>query len=1252
MIGPIPLSATDSYLSLITTDANLVSIWRMDEVSGTTFADSKGAHNAAINGGVTLGVSSTYLSGDASTAATFNGTSGYASIGDVSALDFTRTSPFTISAIVKPNVTRSGGATDYWIYTKQNPSAPFNGLMFGLRWDGTKTGLFGIFVADYPTQAIRLLSSYDLANGTTYLVTMTYDGSGTAAGMKLYVNGVRVSAADDTSAVAQSIAAGQTTTASGFAAELGRRGTLNKWFKGDLKDVAIFNTAKAASYLLSLAGASHAVSPAYTVNQSPRPQVLYDMDIDSDVDDVVDAVTMLALERQGELDIVGAVVSSANVKAAPTWLAIANYYGRSTIPTGVNTAAPGNNISSYDTTIASTYGVSGKTDASQFENYLTTQRRTLAAAPDNSIEYITTGDLSSVKGLLQSSADGFSSLNGVDLVAQKVRNLWVVAGNWPDGSAVSDFGSTSTNAAISNYVLANWPTSVPIIFDSISDGDTVFTGQNVMEALSSSNPARKAWELYFGNTSATNTRQGWSQIAMLPLARGLWPNSLTSVDYSAKVQVGTAAVNATTGVTSWSETPNSNHAYLGKILSDPQYAVAINMLLRDTSATALTASVNPSTYGSGITLAATVTPSSATGTVTFKDGSTTLGSATLGHASGSLVVNNLATGSHSLTAVYGGNILLLTSTSNTVAQSVSQATSSTTLASSLNPATYGSGVTLTGTVTPASATGTLTFKDGATTIGTATLGHGSGSVAVSNLTAGSHSLTVVYGGNVNYSTSTSTTLTETVSKAATATALTSSLNPSTSGSGVTLTATVIPSSASGTITFKDGLTTLGTATLGHGSGSLVTSGFVAGSHSLTAVYGGNSNYNTSTSPSLTQTVSRAATSTTLLSSLNPSTFGSGVTLTASVASSTATGSVTFKDGAATLGTATLGHGSGSCTTTGLGVGSHSLTAVYAGNSNYLTSTSAVLTQTVSKANTATALASSLNPATFGSGVTLTASLSPSSATGTLTFKDGVTTLGTVSVGHGSGSLTTTSLGVGSHSLTAVYGGNVVYNGSTSPAVTQTVSRAPSATVLVSSPNPATAGSGVVLTATVSPSSATGTLTFKDGSTTIGTAVLGHGSGSMTVSDLSAGSHSLTAVYAGNVTFSGGTSDTVTQVINAGSAGSSSSGSSSSSSPESSSSGGNSNEDETSVAGGGHTGGGHRGNGPSPVLNQPYRGATSPEESTRPSNSESALGQLLAGVRKRLAGRIERRIAEHPAAESFLRRVLQRMDERLQKLLAR
>ena len=101
-------------------------------------------------------------------------------------------------------------------------------------------------------------------------------------------------------------------------------------------------------------------------------------------------------------------------------------------------------------------------------------------------------------------------------------------------------------------------------------------------------------------------------------------------------------------------------------------------------------------------------------------------------------------------------------------------------------------------------------------------------------------------------------------------------NPAALGQSVTLIATISPSLATGSITFKDGTTTLGTGTLSGGVASLVVSGLAAGTHSLTANYGGDSNDNAANS-SATLTIDQPATSTTvsLSSSVNPSRFGTG-----------------------------------------------------------------------------------------------------------------------------------------------------------------------------------------------------------------------------------------------------------------------------------------------------------------------------------------------------------------------------------------
>ena len=125
------------------------------------------------------------------------------------------------------------------------------------------------------------------------------------------------------------------------------------------------------------------------------------------------------------------------------------------------------------------------------------------------------------------------------------------------------------------------------------------------------------------------------------------------------------------------------------------------------------------------------------------------------------------------------------------------------------------------------------------------------------------------------------------------------------GQSVTFTATVSPNVAGGIVTFLDGTTTLGTATLSAGLASYTSTAFAVGSHSITARYEGNVVYAAATSAAKGVTVNKATTTTMLVVSASPITVGQPLTLTATLAPSDSTGIVTFLDGTTTLGTGTL-----------------------------------------------------------------------------------------------------------------------------------------------------------------------------------------------------------------------------------------------------------------------------------------------------------------------------------------------------------
>jgi hypothetical protein len=308
-----------------------------------------------------------------------------------------------------------------------------------------------------------------------------------------------------------------------------------------------------------------------------------------------------------------------------------------------------------------------------------------------------------------------------------------------------------------------------------------------------------------------------------------------------------------------------------------------------------------------------------------------------------------------------------------------------------------------------------------------------------------------YAGDSSFTINTSSTFTQNVNQASTTTGLTSSANPSVSGQGVTFTATVAAVSPgagtpTGNVTFYDGATVLGSGTLNGGDiATYTTSALSTTSHSITAVYVGDTNFATGTSSVVTQLVNQDGSTTAVTSSANPSSFGQTVTYTATVAanspgSGTPTGTVTFHDGGSNVSgcvALTVSSGSITCVQTYNSLAAHNVTVVYAGDANFVMSTSSNLTQTVVRDTVAITVTSSPNPAVPNQPVIFTATIAPSHGsaikpTGTANFYDGNTLLGTAMVDPGTAILTINSLSVGTHDITVSYSGDANYAaGSTS-----------------------------------------------------------------------------------------------------------------------------------------------------------------------------------------------------------------------------
>ncbi len=514
-------------------------------------------------------------------------------------------------------------------------------------------------------------------------------------------------------------------------------------------------------------------------------------------------------------------------------------------------------------------------------------------------------------------------------------------------------------------------------------------------------------------------------------------------------------------------------------------------------------------FGQPVSLTATVSGgSSPSGGVDFfdtgTDGSVTyLGTASLGapdshgNAAATLAAQLSNAGPNSITAIYTGDGTNVASASAestiTVPQAATEATIEDTGSGySTQPDEFTSSVTeqnggagaLEGTVTfyaspfgsGASGTeneiGTANVTNNATQPGTAV----AMITTATPLPTGVYAITAIYSGDGNNLGSTSTVdfAVGTSSQNATQPILSPpSVASPVFGQPEVLTATVNitvqndpdVATPTGTVTFFDGLTNLGTATLtvsnGVATADLTTSALPAGSsNSISAVYNGDASDILSFSSPMSITVMQAATTTAVSASTSTAVVGEPVTLTASVTEPVGqdgvlTGSVTFSDGSTVLGTSTVvdadGAGTAALVTTALTLGDPSITAAYAGDANNLPSqTNTPMDVTVSQDSTDVALVASPSSEFYGQTETFTAIvalLGPGSSnpTGSVTFRNGTVTLGTGTLSTTAGVTTATysssTMARRTYSVTAQYGGDSNDEGSSSNSAGVTVNAA-------------------------------------------------------------------------------------------------------------------------------------------------------------------------------------------------------------------
>lgn len=257
-------------------------------------------------------------------------------------------------------------------------------------------------------------------------------------------------------------------------------------------------------------------------------------------------------------------------------------------------------------------------------------------------------------------------------------------------------------------------------------------------------------------------------------------------------------------------------------------------------------------------------------------------------------------------------------------------------------------------------------------------------------------------------------------------------NPAFAAQPVTLTANVSASGGtgplSGTVTFYDQSTPIGSAPVAGGTASMTTSSLAPGSHNLSATFiPATSEYFGSSSPTVVEVVNAISTETALVVRPNPTYVGGKTTLIASItaAGGTPTGSVTFYDGTVALLSEPLTGGLATAVVGPLARGRHAITAAYAPDvAAFLSSTSRPVELLVDVPAVATTTTLEVTPerSSRGQAVTLTATVTSDSGPpfGNVIFSDGDAILDSQPPNGGTVSISRSTLGVGQHTLRATF----------------------------------------------------------------------------------------------------------------------------------------------------------------------------------------------------------------------------------------
>ena len=214
--------------------------------------------------------------------------------------------------------------------------------------------------------------------------------------------------------------------------------------------------------------------------QAAEPvQVIFDTDITGDVDDVLALAMLHTLADRGECDLLAVTVSKINPLTGPFVDAVNTFYGRPDIPIGVTNNAQRRESKYLHLVLEKEQGQfrypHDVCSNAELPDAVSLLRKTLACCDDRSVVLVQVGLAANLADLLESKADSFSPLSGVELVRRKVRMASVMAGNFEPINGNSHYLEANVVNGIDamQRLAKNWPEQVPIVWSGFEIGIAV-----------------------------------------------------------------------------------------------------------------------------------------------------------------------------------------------------------------------------------------------------------------------------------------------------------------------------------------------------------------------------------------------------------------------------------------------------------------------------------------------------------------------------------------------------------------------------------------------------------------------------------------------------------------------------------------------------------------------------------------------------------------------------------------------------------